>query len=717
MASRPSRVSSIPIPMPPSNTRSIENAISIPSSRTRISSSSFATSPPSLTRSVPRSSSSSRTSVRLPYEPRVIRGAPAQPSEYCPPTLSAGQGRRASTSGYPGRPTPRMSSSSHADQPAVVLAPETFARPAYLDHSTFRDALHSELSFAIPRKDASTPAPAMTPSTTDSDDESSTPPRRVQAPSTPSLPANVFNLPTKWSVTDRSTHLTISQDGRDLTYASNGDKDGASARTDVPVPPACGTYYYEVEVRSKDTKAHVSIGFAGPRVKFNRLPGWESASWGYHGDDGNSFHSQREGNTYSQTYGNGDIVGCGIDFSTHRAFYTKNGHFLGNVFERVGSDIDLFPSVGLQHSGDSIRVNFGHEAFKFDIENHVQQQKTAAWNRIMATPLYTSILKPGTPASSAYPKGGGIRRRTVRAFQKHQDVVIRSKSAVSDDKDFDMAAASPIKESFTEDNLEDDIERRTRIVSAVVKGDIDLAISDTEKYHPTVLKAEASLMLFKLRCRKFVELILESAAMKKEMELAKDRDTPRTEPPFVTPVAVVPSIPPSTDGDWFEESMDMDVDDDGAGHNEVHAKHASCWLEPDSVRAGKQKADGFGGLVSTAQYEAALSAAIVYGQSLSDDYKGDTRSEVKQLVKQTFGILAWEDLLRVGGETAEFVSVEARVRLASELNQAILKSQGRPARPALETLYRHTSACITQLGALGEGAAAFADLRRELLDA
>lgn len=630
----------------------------------------------------------------------------------------------------------------------MVLAPETFARPAYLDHSTFRDALHSELSFAIPRKDASTPAPAMTPSTTDSDDESSTPPRRVQAPSTPSLPANVFNLPTKWSVTDRSTHLTISQDGRDLTYAiGNGDKDGASARTDDPVPPACGTYYYEVEVRSKDTKAHVSIGFAGPRVKFNRLPGWESASWGYHGDDGNSFHSQREGNTYSQTYGNGDIVGCGIDFSTHRAFYTKNGHFLGNVFERVGSDIDLFPSVGLQHSGDSIRVNFGHEAFKFDIENHVQQQKTAAWNRIMATPLYTSILKPGTSASSATPKAAVSEEeskvvlnklvlsylihhgysKTVRAFQKHQDVVIRSKSAVSDDKDFDMAAASPIKESFTEDNLEDDIERRTRIVSAVVKGDIDLAISDTEKYHPTVLKAEASLMLFKLRCRKFVELILESAAMKKEMELAKDRDTPRTEPPFVTPAAVVPSIPPSTDGDWFEESMDMDVDDDGAGHNESMPNTLAVGsgdtdtipsrLEPDSVRAGKQKADGFGGLVSTAQYEAALSAAIVYGQSLSDDYKGDTRSEVKQLVKQTFGILAWEDLLRVGGETAEFVSVEARVRLASELNQAILKSQGRPARPALETLYRHTSACITQLGALGEGAAAFADLRRELLDA
>lgn len=34
----------------------------------------------------------------------------------------------------------------------------------------------------------------------------------------------------------------------------------------------------------------------------------------------------------------------------------------------------------------------------------------------------------------------------------------------------------------------------------------------------------------------------------------------------------------------------------------------------------------------------------------------------------------------------------------------------------METLYRHTSACVNQLGILGEGAAAFADLQRELLE-
>ena len=45
------------------------------------------------------------------------------------------------------------------------------------------------------------------------------------------------------------------------------------------------------------------------------------------------------------------------------------------------------------------------------------------------------------------------------------------------------------------------------------------------------------------------------------------------------------------------------------------------------------------------------------------------------------------------------------------------ESQGKPAHPALETLYRQTAACVIQLGLLGVGAAAFADMQKEFLDA
>lgn len=288
MASRPNRAAPIPIPMPPSGVRSLDNAISIP--HRFPSSSSFATSPPSLVRSVPRASlSSSRGSPRVPYEPRIVRAShPATADRCLQPPVSTTHARRASTSPHQARSATRSSANTQADAPPLVVTTDTFPRPAYLDHSTFRDLLHTDPSCSSLRRDASTLArttPAssvastMTPST-DSDDDHSTPPRRTVATTplpAPLQPQAVFSLPTRWSVTDRSNHLTISQDGRDLTYtgtlqditdvltgthfilAGNGDKDGASARTDIPIPPACGIYYYEVEIRGKDQKRHALI--------------------------------------------------------------------------------------------------------------------------------------------------------------------------------------------------------------------------------------------------------------------------------------------------------------------------------------------------------------------------------------------------------------------------------------------------------------------------
>lgn len=227
MASRPNRAAPIPIPMPPSGVRSLDNAISIP--HRFPSSSSFAMSPPSLVRSVPRASlSSSRGSPRVPYEPRIIRASNPTPTDRCLQPPATTHGRRASASAHPARSATRSSPATQADAPAQVVTTDTFPRPAYLDHSTFRGLLHTDPSSPLPRRDAHTPArtpsssagSTMTPST-DSDDDYSTPPRRATAPTpqpAPAQPQAVFTLPTRWSVTDRSNHLTISPDGRDLTY-------------------------------------------------------------------------------------------------------------------------------------------------------------------------------------------------------------------------------------------------------------------------------------------------------------------------------------------------------------------------------------------------------------------------------------------------------------------------------------------------------------------
>lgn len=76
----------------------------------------------------------------------------------------------------------------------------------------------------------------------------------------------------------------------------------------------------------------MGIGLTAQNFKSNRLPGWDKQSYGYHGDDGNSFSSSGNGKTYGPTFTTDDIIGCGVNLVTNTCFYTKNGHNLGIAF-------------------------------------------------------------------------------------------------------------------------------------------------------------------------------------------------------------------------------------------------------------------------------------------------------------------------------------------------------------------------------------------------
>ena len=344
--------------------------------------------------------------------------------------------------------------------------------------------------------------------------------------------------------------------------------------------------------------------------------------------------------------------------------------------------MELFPSVGLRHSGEAIRVNFGHEPFKFDIDYHVQQARNHTWANILRTPLNSSLLaslaqgldsngKHDTTASSTktpltdeqtksvinklvmgYLAHHGYIK-TVRAFQMQEKIFCGQERRIpelpSEDRDIDMGERSEY------DDMESDIERRTNIVDSVTSGDIDAALSDTRAYYPSVLDAEEGLILFKLRCRKFVELILDASELKKKLKSQAQDD----------------ELIEEMDG-IYEDGMGMDiddVDDDGLSMN---------GLDNTSISLGRSKGVTLpmgsticpGSTVS--QYETALNQAIAYGQTLSNNYKADTRPQVKEIFKRTFAIVAWEDPMMAGGLVTDVVGHEARVALAAELNQAIL---------------------------------------------
>ena len=398
----------------------------------------------------------------------------------------------------------------------------------------------------------------------------------------------------------------------------------------------------------------------------------------------------------------------------------------------------IYPSVGLRHSGEAVRVNFGNEMFKFDIEDHVLQARNLTWAGIMNTPLRREFITDNVAASStgidagmmdimAFGGKGPINRlvlsylshhgyaKTARAFQAQSEqrgglagdifapvggresnvTALPVPAPVSHpaptpseadvDMDMDLStspskmlstslltnttpttvrpASSPTFDGWGPGMHHRDIELRTRIVNSVIEGDIDTALVETARWHPKVLEREEGLMLFKLRCRKFVELILEAAELKKRVRVEDG-----------TGAGSVGKI--REDAEIGVDGMDVDEalsEDASVSTNGFGGGGSGSSAIPIKAKRKQSISHSDWTGAAAAQYESALSSAISYGQTLRSDYKTDSRPEVRAIFNKTFGVVAYEDPLEAGGEVAEVAGLDARMTLATELNQGILR--------------------------------------------
>uniref|UniRef100_W8B2G5 Ran-binding proteins 9/10 n=1 Tax=Ceratitis capitata TaxID=7213 RepID=W8B2G5_CERCA len=290
-------------------------------------------------------------------------------------------------------------------------------------------------------------------------------------------------LPRCWSQHDKCLSIGLSQNNLHVHYKGVGNKhDGsASVRTAHPIPPACGLYYFEVKIVSKGKDGYMGIGLTAQQFRMNRLPGWDKQSYGYHGDDGNSYASSNNGQSYGPTFTTGDIIGCCVNFVDNSCFYTKNGIDLGIAFRDLPSK--LYPTVGLQTPGEEIDANFGQEPFKFDqIEDMMKQMRAQMRTSIYDYPM---PLDQGDPTT--------LLHKMVSSYLLHNGY---SQTA--------EAFARTTGQTFHEDISS--IRNRQKILKLVLSGKMGQAIEQTLRSYPGLLENNKNLW-FMLKCRQFIEMV------------------------------------------------------------------------------------------------------------------------------------------------------------------------------------------------------------------
>ncbi|XP_004344420.1 KB07 protein [Capsaspora owczarzaki ATCC 30864] len=301
----------------------------------------------------------------------------------------------------------------------------------------------------------------------------------------PRLNHDATPLPSAWNPKDKFNLLELSHNNCKVTYKGQGkgDTDAAAVRANAFIPPECGVYYFEMLVRDKGREGYIGVGVATSNVSLNRLPGWERQSWGYHGDDGHTFASSNTGTVYGPTYTSHDVVGCCINFVDNTCFYTKNGTALAVAFRNMRGK--LFPIVGLRTQGEVVEANFGQDPFVFDLEGYMEETKAKALATIKKRTLAESRLFTSAPEKAF--------TSLIASYLVHHGYTETARAFAQDSN-------TELQES------EESIRSRQHIRELVLGGQIDESIAAVNQLIPGLLASETELH-FKLKCRKFIEMV------------------------------------------------------------------------------------------------------------------------------------------------------------------------------------------------------------------
>jgi len=533
--------------------------------------------------------------------------------------------------------THRRGISTTSQRPAIP----PFFMPSYLEHSRYArklEAAYEAKARALRDQDAS--AASLHSSTRNSFSRARTPQshRGVTYDVIESVPPtddDAIPLPFKLSATDKHQGLDLLNDHYDMRYSGVNGKDleAASIRTDNPISPQCGIYYYEVIIQNKSKDCAVAVGFSSSSFSLERLPGWEPQSWAYHGDDGKIYDGQPNGHTYRSGFGERDIIGCGIDFNKGSAFFTKNGYDLGVAFKDISfPSTPIFPCIGMKkHNGILISVNLGQSPFVYDVKNRLAEEEEKVAMQISKT--RTNKLHRDQPNEASFVQ------ELVAQFLSHGGYIETSKALsqqVQDERAALHGEVSPLPELQNADVP--DARPRQQIRHAILQGDIDTALTSMDEHFPEVLQAQSNRhILFHLKCRKFIELVLRAA------EIEKLTDSLRKTKQSSNGISHSSAV-----DDVFDQPMELDDE-----HQPSMNGNGKAAAESEEVN----------------EYTRLTHEALEYGQTLKQEFGGSTPENDKYL-HDIFSLMPYFD--PSPSQNGHLLDASGRTKVAEDLNSAIL---------------------------------------------
>lgn len=159
----------------------------------------------------------------------------------------------------------------------------------------------------------------------------------------------------KMNVYDRGDAMAI--DGNGLLCQSRDQQGWHGARSSKGVGGS-GKYYYEAKITDEGL---CRVGYSTAKAKLDL--GTDKEGYGFGGTGKKSFGRQFD--SYGETFGLNDVIGCYLDLDDYTVKWSKNGVDFGKAYDIPPNlrNSTFFAAVGLKNA--EIEFNFGDSSFKY----------------------------------------------------------------------------------------------------------------------------------------------------------------------------------------------------------------------------------------------------------------------------------------------------------------------------------------------------------------